>query len=414
MIQVKKSIVVSIIASSVIMAGGYKLPEQSLNAIALSDAYVAHTTGADTAYYNPAAMVFMGENQYIEGTLTLAHLPSQEYSLGPLSGKSQTENLPIPTLFYVAKPIDNLRWGVSLTVPGGLTKKWNTPYQKLFAEEFTLKNIELNPVIAYKVNDTFSVGAGVRIVYSEGIVKSDGNSIGVNGNIIAPAKRHMEGNTVEFGYNLALLYKPTTDINFALTYRSNIDLKEEGQANLYFGGVGQQYNANVTVPLPATFDVAISKTWQEKMTLEFKYQRIFWSSYEALDFNYDRPIQAKLVDFFDKPLMRNWKNTNSFRLGATIKMDNKLTAMFGFGLDESPVPLKTIGFELADSDSRIFSMGFRYQQSKQLSWGASFLVSDKDSLSLTPGVAENSVLARGGGFSEGGAFLTTIGVAYEF
>lgn len=404
----KKIIALSVVGSSIVMAGGYKLPEQSLNAIALSDAYVAHTMGADTAYYNPAAMVFMGENQYIEGALTLAHLPSQEYSFGPLSGESETENLPIPTLFYVSKPMGNMRWGVSLVVPGGLTKRWKTPYQKLFAEEFTLKNIELNPVIAYKVNDKFSIGAGARVVYSEGVVKSDGNDAGF------PVKRHMEGNTVEFGYNLALLYKPTTDINFALTYRSNIDLTEDGQANLYFGGVGQQYNADVTVPLPATFDVAISKTWQEKVTLEFKYQRIFWSTYKALDFNYDRPIQEDLVDAFDKPLIRDWQDTNSFRLGATIKMDNKLTAMFGIGIDESPVPLTTIGFELADSDSRVFSMGFRYQQNENLSWGASFLVSDKDSLSLTPGVAENQILAKGGGFSEGGAFLTTVGIAYEF
>ena len=406
--KIKNIIVLSVVGSSMVLAGGYKLPEQSLNAIALSDAYVAHTMGADTAYYNPAAMVFMGENQYIEGALTLAHLPSQEYSLGSLSAKSETENLLIPTLFYVSNPMDNMRWGVSLVVPGGLTKRWKTPYQKLFAEEFTLKNIELNPVISYKVNDSFSIGAGVRVVYSEGIVKSDGHDAGF------PVKRHMEGDTVEFGYNLALLYKPTTDINFALTYRSNIDLKEDGQANLYFGGVGQQYNADVTVPLPATFDVAISKTWQEKVTLEFKYQRIFWSTYKALDFNYDRPIQANLVDAFDTPLVRDWQDTNSFRLGATIQMNNKLTAMFGMGIDESPVPLNTIGFELADSDAKIFSIGFRYQQNENLSWGASFLASNKDSLSLAPGVAENKILANGGKFSKGGAFLTTIGVAYEF
>ena len=407
MTQIKKSIVLSIVGSSLLMAGGYKLPEQSLNAIALSDAYVAHTTGADTAYYNPAAMVFMEDKQYSEGALTLAHLSSQKYTFGPLSGKSKTENLPIPTLFYVAKPIENIRWGISMTVPGGLTKRWNTPYQKLFAEEFTLKNVELNPVIAYKVDDTFSMGAGARMVYSQGIVKSDGGSI-------APVKRHMEGDTIAFGYNLALMYKPTTDIHFAVTYRSNIDLKEKGQANLYVGSVGQQYDADVTVPLPATLDVAISKTWQEKVTLELKYQRIYWSSYKALDFHYDRPIQAGLVDIFDAPIARNWKDTNSFRVGATIKMDDKLTAMLGLGIDKSPVPLKTIGFELADSDARIYSMGFRYQQNEHLSWGASLLVSDKDTLSLKPGVAENAVLKNGGSFSKGRVLLTTLGLAYEF
>ena len=405
--KIKNIIVLSLGVSSLLLAGGYKLPEQSLNAIGLSDAYVAHTMGADTAYYNPAAMAFMGDKQYIEGDISLVHLPSQTYSNGPISGKSEEENLPIPTFFYISKPINNWRWGINLVVPGGLTKRWKTPYQKLYAEEFTLKNIELNPVVSYKINEQFSLGGGLRLVYSKGIVKSDGG-------IIAPVKREMEGDTVEFGYNLALLFKPSEDIHVAMTYRSNIDLKEEGEANLYFGKVGQQYNSDVTVPLPAALNVAISKTWENRTTLEFKYERTYWSSYKNLDFEYDRTIQKNLINLFDTPLARQWKDVNSFRLGLTVKMDNKITAMMGVGIDESPVPLKTIGFELADSDAKVFSLGFRYQQNEKLSWGASCLITDKESLSLTPGVADNAILAKGGTLSGGGAFLTTLGLAYEF
>ena len=403
----KKIIVLSIITSGLLTAGGYKLPEQSLNSIALGDAYVAHTMGADTAYYNPAAMAFMRDKQYMEGALTLAHLPAQVYSYGPLSGESEVENLPILTSFYVAAPKGDFRWGMSLTVPGGLTRRWETPYQKLSAEEFTLQTVALNPVFSYKVNDNFAIGGGVSLLYAQGIVNSDGGSI-------APIKREMEGNTFEFGYNLAMLYKPTSDINIAVTYRSNIDLNLDGEANLYFGGVGQQYDASVSVPIPATLNIAMSKTWQDTVTLEAKYERTFWSSYKTLDFNYNRPIQAGLYDSFDKPLARDWSDVNSFRIGLTIKMDNKITTMIGAGIDESPVPLETIGFEMADSDARVFSMGFRYQQNEQLSWGAAFVISDKDAISLKPGVAENPILVNGGGFSEGGAFLTTVGMAYEF
>jgi len=400
----------SVTASSLLMAGAYKIPEQSLNGMALGAAYVAHTSGADTAYYNPAAMAFMEDKQYIEGGITLAHLFSNKYNLiTPYSGASNVENIAIPNLHYVANPIGDFRWGMSLVAPAGLTKKWDSAFQKLFAEEFTLKNLELNPVVSYKVSDQFSVGAGLRFIYSEGVVNSDGADAG------APIKREMEGNTFEFGYNVALLYKPASDINVAVTYRSNVDLKEEGQANLYFGGVGQQYKANVTIPIPAALNVAISKTWQDKFTLEFNYERTYWSSYKALDFNYDRPILNPILDSaFNAPLDRSWKDTNTFRLGATIKMDNKLTMMMGFALDETPVPERTIGFELPDSDAKIFSMGFRYQQTENLSWGAAFLYDSKEARSITRGVAENQVIANGGNFEEGGAFLTTIGLSYEF
>jgi long-chain fatty acid transport protein len=409
----KKIIILSAITSSMIIASGYKIPEQSVNSMALGAAYVAHTMGADTAYFNPAAMAFMSDEQAVEMGITLAHLDSQKYTLTPAtSGETKTENILIPNIHYVAKAIGDFRWGASLTVPGGLTRRWETPYQKLTAEEFSLKIVEFNPAMSYRVNDNFSVGGGLRLIYSEGIVKSDG------GNIFA-LKRDMKGDSVEFGYNLAMMYKATDDINFAMTYRSNVNLKEEGEANLYLGGIGRQYSTDVTIPLPAALNVSLSKTWQDKFTLEMNYERTFWSTFKKLDFNYKTPLANPiLIAAFDKPKIRNWKDTNTFRVGATINMDNKLTAMLGFAIDETPVPTEYIGFELADSDAKIFSMGFKYQQTENFSWGASFLYDNKEARTLKPNGHHDkgalSLLNKGGEFSGGSAFLTTVGVAYEF
>ncbi len=395
--EMVKGLALSVVASSVAIAGGYKIPEQSLNSMALSAAYVAHTTGADTNYFNPANMAFMDERKsYVEGGITLAHLPSNVYTLiDPYSGESEAEDLLIPFLHYVSKPIGDFRWGVSLTVPGGLTKRWETLYQKSFAEEFTLKVIELNPSMSYKMADNFGIGGGVRLIYSEGVVKNDSPSLTTD----------MEGDTIEFGYNLAMTYKPTSDINLAVTYRSNIDIDEEGSATLYSGDTPlYDGDASVSVPLPAALNVAVSKTWQNKFTLEFNYERTYWSQYESLKFNgVPLPETAK-----------NWKDTNTFRVGATIEMNNKITAMMAFAIDETPAPVETLGFELPDSDAKIFSMGFRYQQTEDISWGAAFLYDGKESITVPAGTNANPVLANGGGFSEGGAFLTTIGIAYEY
>ncbi len=382
-----KGLALSTITSSVVMSGGYKIPEQSLNSMALSAAYVAHTSGADTAYFNPANMAFMdADKSYVEGGVTLAHLPSNEFrSLPEYSGESEVEDIPIPFLHYVSKSMGDFRWGVSLTVPGGLTKRWETPFQKAFAEEFTLKVIELNPSFSYKVMDDFSIGGGLRLIYSEGVIKNDS----------ALATTDMEGDTVGFGYNVAATYKPTADINFALTYRSNIDLDEEGTAVLYSGDtLLYDGDASVSVPLPAALNVAISKTWQDTFTLELGYERTYWSRYETLKFDG--------IPLPETP--KNWKDSDTFRVGATIEMDNKITAMMGFAVDETPVPENTVWFELPDSDAKIFSMGFRYQQTEDISWGAAFLYDSKESRSIE-GM---------GTFHEGGAFLTTVGVAYEY
>lgn len=418
MIKISKGLLLSVVTSSIVVAGGYKIPEQSLNSMALGAAYVAHTTGADTNYYNPANMSFMSnEKQYIEGGVTLAHLPTIDYTLtAPLSGYSEDENLPIPFFHYVSKAYGDYRWGVSLTAPGGLTKRWETPAQKIYAEEFTLKIVEFNPNLSYRINDQLSIAGGLRLVYSEGIVTSNGDAMSaIVGDPRANIARDMEGDSVEFGYNLALSYKPTSDIDIAVTYRSNVDLDEEGSATLSAGGmVLYSGDASVSVPLPAALNVAISKTWGDKFTLEFNYERTFWSQYETLDFEYGGANIGALTPVFDAPMAKDWVDTNTFRVGATIVMDSKITAMLAFAIDETPTIPKTLGFELPDSDAKVFSMGFRYQQTEALSWGLALLYDSKDPISVERGVADNAILANGGSFAGGGAYLTTIGISYEF
>jgi len=411
----KKIITLSVITSSLVLAGAYKIPEQSLNSMALGGASVAYTNGADSAYFNPANMAFMAnDKQFMEAGLTLVHLPVNEFrgqqafsatDVYGANGKSITEDLQMGYMHYVSAPFaDNLRWGASLTVPGGLTKRWQSPYQKLSAKEFTLKVIEFNPVLSYRVSDKFAIGGGLRFIYSEGVVKSDGADAN------KPIKRDMEGDTIEYGYNLAMTYKATDSINLAATYRSNIDLKEEGDANLYLADLGHSYSADVTVPLPAALNLAISQTI-DRYTLEFNYERTYWSAYEELDFNYGSPLQpAVLIPFFDKPKTKNWKDTNTYRLGLTVDFDN-VTMMMAYSKDETPIPKKYVSYELPDSDANIYSVGFRFDTTKNLSWGFALLYDDKESFTLNAGENDNGIIGK---FSGGGATLFTTGMSYKF
>ena len=400
----KRTITLMAVCGALAQAGAYKLPEQSLNSMALGAAYVAHTTEADTAYFNPAAMAFFKEGRHLDVAATWVHLGTIDYTapVPMMSGSSKDENIAVGALHYVAPSIGSWRWGVSVTVPGGLSKRWDTPFQKLYAEEFTLKNIEINPVVSYRINDALSIGGGVRVVYSEGIVKSDGGAI-------KPARRHMKGDTVEWGYNVALYYRPAPSWEMAVTYRSNINLKEEGKANLWLGRVGNQYDADVTVPLPAALNVAVAKTFANHVTLEAVYERTFWSKYKTLDFNY-----ATLApEVFDAPIPKNWNDTDTFRVGLTW-VSGAWTWMAGVAIDETPVPDKTIGFELPDSDATVYSAGVRYRYDEHLSLGAAVLYDDKKARTIAPGVADNEIIAYGGRFNNDGALLVTLGMSYAF
>lgn len=134
-------------------ASGYRIPEQSVNAVALSGAYVAHTPGADASYYNPANMTELADRWQIGADLTYINLPEVTYTdnlAAARNGTSKEEQFLVPHLFAVSPEVNNFRFGLALTSPAGLSKRWQDAYPRISAEDFTLKVLELNPSVAWQ------------------------------------------------------------------------------------------------------------------------------------------------------------------------------------------------------------------------------------------------------------------------
>ncbi len=413
-----KKIVLWSTAAAALMAGGYRIPENSVNSMGLSAAYVANANGADSAYYNPANMAFEDGTQKAEAALTFISLSKITFEgTAPTAGTgapdssgstSQGEQFFIPTLFYVSPALGDWRFGAALVTPAGLSKRWEDQPGKGYANEFTLETVEFNPSFSYRVTPEFSVGGGVRLIYTSGVVKS-----------ASVASRDMTGTGLDFGYNLALAYRPMPALKLAAAYRSNVDLNVDGTAKLYFPD-NQDYSgpklydgdAKVSVPVPAVLQLAAAYTFNEKSdhatTVEFVYERDYWSAYEKLDFDYAGDIGA-LTPAFDDPIDKSWKDTDVYRLGLTQAL-GEWTLMAGIGKDETPVPEKTLNFELPDSDAWIYSLGARYD-SGNWSAGLGMLYDTKESRTVSGSVNDNGI---DGTFKDASALLVTAGVGFRF
>ncbi len=396
----------SMVASSVLFASGWRIPEQSARSVALSGAYIANARGADSAYYNPANMSFNSDDYAMAFDLMYIHLTPIDYqdNVNPaFNGSSKSEDFFVPTIFLSSKDYEGWRFGLSVTAPGGLTKRWDSPLQKVYAQEFSLEIIEFNPVFSYAVTENISVGGGLRFIYSSGVVKSDGASVGKD------VQRDMEGEAFEFGYNLALAYKFDKHSNFSLTYRSNVDINEEGNAKLYVSGA-KLYDggASVEIPLPAVLAAAVSYEFASKTTVEIEYDRTFWSEYKALDFEYKSSIPAILSSAFDDPKARNWDDSDAIRIGVTQNFDS-FDIMVGFAYDSNPIPSGKVAYELPDSDAMLYSIGgeYRIDQDRSISFG--YLYDHKKTrsdLNVDAGV--------NGEFSGAAAHLVSVGYEMKF
>ena len=393
----------SISASSILLASGWRLPEQSSSSVALSGAFISNSYDASSSYYNPSNMSFSESKNSLEFSLTYIKLSKVKYKDSNTSrnSKSLGEEFAVPSIFYSSKNYDGFRYGASFTAPGGLSKRWNSPYSKKYAQEFTLKILEFNPVVSYLVNENFSIAGGLRMLYSEGIVKSDGSDVGSH------AKREMEGDKIEYGYNLALAYKPNNNTNVSLTYRSNIDIKVEGNAKLYLSGT-KVYDggASVEIPLPAVLSLSTAYTYNY-ITVELVYDRTYWSVYKELDFEYKSSIPLVLKPSFDNPGSKNWKDTNAYRIGLTYNYSSNLDLMFGFAIDENPVPSKYLGFELPDSNAKLYSLGFNYKIDKKSAIGFGYLYDKKEKRTVS-NVDESGNTYINGTFKDASAHLLSI------
>ena len=415
--KMKRLLLVSAVAASTLMASGYKIPEQSLNSTALAGAYVSNASTADTAYYNPANMAFMSKEKHLELNAMYIHLNPTKFSGSALGApqhdaESASEDFIIPQVYLVSAPMgedEDVRIGLSLNAPAGLSKRWPEAPESYAAEEFTLQVIEVNPSLSYRILDNLSIAAGVRFVYSKGIVKTE-LAPGAPGNF------DMTGDSWDVGYNLAVAYNPLDMWGVALTYRSEVELSVEGGQNFTYvdptnpanplNGMDMTTPGSVSLPLPATLTLATDVDVTESTNIEFVYERVFWSAYDEL--NIQVPAFGTLQGM---PAPKNWNDTNTFRLGLTQGLGDSLDLMVGLAYDQTPVPEETIGFELPDSDAYIGSLGVRWALDESFDIGAALLYDQKTSRSVKPTADNNGI---DGEFTDASAILMSVGLGYKF
>jgi len=406
--EMKKTISVlalaSIFTAGSAMASGWRIPEQSVDSTAKAGANIASSTRGDVSYYNPANMSWMENSWHTEVDATYIYLAPITYKDGRKSffdGESESEHFFVPTGFLVSPSYNGFRFGMALVAPNGLSKRWESRYPKAFAREFSLEVIEMNPTLSYNIQDKVSFAAGARMIYAKATVKSDASGLG------RPLSREMDGDTVEWGWNAAVSYKPMDKLNISATYRSNVDLDFDDTARLNLMGFRINLGTKVSVPSPAVFAFSVAYDVLDNLNVELTWDRTFWSEYENLDFDFTPRVPGNP---FEPAQVRDWDDTDAFRIGLTYVLDGNWTLMAGFGYDKNPEPDRTVGFELPDSDAWLYSLGFQYKVNEDMDIGVAALYDYKESRTVKVSPRDRVY----GEFTDAAAFLLTVGLNYRF
>ncbi len=337
---------------------------------------------ASTIWFNPASMTRLPSQ-----TMVSAHvlLPNFEFTDkgstrpgGPLSGPTTTDggtNAIVPNFYYIRTLNERWSFGLTVNAPFGLTTEYDNNWKgRYFAVDSEIIDFNINPALAYKVNEVFSVGAGVSLNYIDGKFTNAVDfgllSGGASGSNDGFAEN--KADDISFGFNFGFFYEPSDRTRFSLAYRSQINHKLEGDAD--FSGVpapldGAFFDDGIKIgaSLPDTLSFSAFHMLTPKIGIMGDATWTGWSDIPELRIVFDTPGNAGGSSTSSEPL--GWEDVWRFSLGLSYYHSDRLTLRTGVAYDQSPVPNPTLRTPRLPDNDRIW-----------VSLGASYAINDKASV----------------------------------
>lgn len=337
-------------------AAGFALVEQ--NASGLGNAYAgaaAVAEDASTVYFNPAGMTRLPDSQ----VAVVGHLikPRMEFSgtvspaIGGGDGGDAGGLAFVPNAYYAFRLTPRVHLGVGLNSPFGLKTEYDSGWiGRTQAIKSELKTVNLNPSLAYKVNDAFSIGAGISIQRIEATLTNQIHPL------FNASRIEIKGDDYGWGFNLGALWQVGPATRLGLAYRSKVDYTLEGSATVAnFPLVpGGPVSADITMPDSAS--LSLSHRLSSKWDLLADVTWTGWSAFDKL-----RIVRADGSELSNTP--EHWNDILRYSLGATWHLSDKLSLRGGVAYDEAPVSDRYRTPRIPDGARTWLAVGGQYRMS---------------------------------------------------
>lgn len=366
---------------------GFGIFEQGSRAEGMASAFTAQADDPSAMFYNAAGLAFQKDRDFMVGFTWIRGTTADFEGANPFPGvgaRADQETLSkFPPHLYWVEPLND-RWtfGLGVNAPFGLAVEWKD--KATFAGRFLstradLAAIDVNPNVAVKLSDHFSLGLGVIERFSR-----------VKLNQYVPAQNPFT-QTVDnvgfldlssgygndgLGFNLGVLYKSDGFLSWGLSYRSAITVDYSGDGFLTQIPTGNaQFDAAVaanlpfdrnlpvatSIDFPAIASLGVGFHLAQGVMLETDINWTGWSRFETLQIDFTDD------DLPDATRQEQWNNAYNYRVGVSLDTAGGNQWRFGALYDETPQPEEAVSPLLPDNNRTGLSVGYGFKGST-LSW----------------------------------------------
>lgn len=382
-------------------AAGFAISEQSVRGLGTAFAGAGAGIGdVSFMFYNPAGLA-RGTGTELSAGLNLI-IPSARFeatassdALGrPLTGGDGGDagrNVRVPNLYFATELDEDLRFGVGVNVPFGLTTRYQEDWKGRYdAIDSELRTVNINPALAWRIDPRWSVGAGINAQYLD-IDLSNAVDFGTvclaqlgaaacSALDLEPQEAdgltRISGDNWSWGFNAGVLLEPVEGTRFGLAYRSKIahtvsgdvrfDVPQKAQVLLGAGAFADT-GFRSRSELPETLTLGASRRIGSRWRILADLTWTRWSRFRDLRIDFRNPKQPDTVQIFD------WKDTLRVSVGLDYRLTPSWMMRMGLAYDESPVrDAKLREFRIPDADRYWMSWGLGYRPASNLRFNLAY------------------------------------------
>jgi long-chain fatty acid transport protein len=328
-------------------------------------------------FWNPAA-VGQFDGITTESAYTLI-LPDSEVTalpcstllgLGASSGNiGKDAVVPSSYLSYQLSP--NLVFGLSINAPFGLATE---PEHRVWAGQTQartskIETFNFQPVLAYRVNPSLIVAAGLQIERIEATLK---NAIGASP--LSP-NAVVKGDDTALGFTAGILWQPTLGTSVGLGFKSSIDHNVEG--DLFVAGVpAAAASAQAGLNTPEMVTLSLRQAITPQLTGLATVEWSNWSRLKSLDIvctSVNPAVGCLTPGGTARSLPLGWHDGWFVSGGLEYRMNPALTLRTGLAWERSPIQdpdERTL--RVPDADRIWASIGASYKWSPRVTIDAAY------------------------------------------
>lgn len=346
-------------------AGGICLYEISTTDLSLASAgWSARAEDASTLFTNPAGMIRLCKPQLEVGAqpifLNLKFDPNDETTVEGSPG-SANKWLPSGSFFYVY-PADDFAFGIGSLGYFGSVLDYNPNWVgRYYLRKAQLQGFSLIPAAAYRINECWSIGAGLNAMY--GVFKQT-SSVNNILDALPDGRLRFKDERFGFGAVVGVLFEPDECTRFGIQYLSPVRLKFRAHAS--FNEIGPALAAillatgldnstlhlGVKVPqsIMASFYRDLNYAWSIMGNLGWQQ----WSKFQKVSISLADPANRVIS------IPEHYQDTWHAALGIQWHYNECLTISSGAAYDSSAVSNKNRSLDFPVGRQWRFGTGFSY------------------------------------------------------